>query len=250
MAGIGQQDLFGDTARQAAIAHGVPPDLFDNLIGIESSWQPYTVSPKGAIGLTQLMPATASRLQVNPWNPMQNLNGGASELRRLYDSLGDWGAALAAYNAGSPSSAAGQAYAGQVLSGVNAAGQSVGPALDASGQVLGTATSGGPGGIFSEIWQFLTDPNSPPAKALNTATGLAQGEPVLGAPPGSPSAASTVASKYLPSWLTPGNVATYGVGSLVVVVFITVGAVAIAMAGWKATPEPVKATGRAAAAVL
>jgi soluble lytic murein transglycosylase-like protein len=59
------------------------------------------VSPKGAIGLTQLMPGTAHDLGVDPRDPAQNLSGGARYLRQLLDAFGgDVEKALAAYNAG------------------------------------------------------------------------------------------------------------------------------------------------------
>jgi soluble lytic murein transglycosylase-like protein len=59
------------------------------------------VSRKGAIGLAQLMPATARDLGVNPMDPVANLNGGARYLRQLLDQFdGNVEKALAAYNAG------------------------------------------------------------------------------------------------------------------------------------------------------
>lgn len=58
------------------------------------------VSPKGAIGLAQLMPATARMLGVDPWDPVQNLEGGARYLAAQYRRFGSWRLALAAYNAG------------------------------------------------------------------------------------------------------------------------------------------------------
>ena len=67
----------------------------------ESRWNPQAVSPKGAIGLAQLMPATARDLGVNPADPVANLTGGARYLRYLLDTFdGDVEKALAAYNAG------------------------------------------------------------------------------------------------------------------------------------------------------
>ena len=89
-----------DLARDAARRHGVPQDLFARLVQQESGWNPGAVSHKGAIGLAQLMPATAGRLGVDPRDPMQNLEGGARYLKRQYDRFGSWRLALAAYNAG------------------------------------------------------------------------------------------------------------------------------------------------------
>ena len=87
-------------ARAAARRHGVPEDLFARLVQQESAWNPAARSHKGAMGLAQLMPATAKRLGVNPADPHQNLDGGARYLRMQYDTFGSWRLALAAYNAG------------------------------------------------------------------------------------------------------------------------------------------------------
>jgi len=87
-------------ARSAARRHGVPEDLFLRLVQQESGWNPRAVSHKGAVGLAQLMPATARRLGVDAKDPRQNLDGGARYLRTQYDRFRSWRLALAAYNAG------------------------------------------------------------------------------------------------------------------------------------------------------
>ena len=85
----------------AACAEGVPPALLDALIARESRYNPAAISPKGAIGLTQLLPATASALGTgNPWSTYANLKGGARYLRQQLDTFGRYDLALAAYNAG------------------------------------------------------------------------------------------------------------------------------------------------------
>lgn len=89
-----------ETARAAARRHGVPEDLFLRLVRQESGWHTGAVSPKGAIGLAQLMPDTARLLGVDPSDPQQNLEGGARYLKRQFDRFGSWPLALAAYNAG------------------------------------------------------------------------------------------------------------------------------------------------------
>lgn len=89
-----------EAARAAARKHGIPEDLFLRLVQRESGWNPRAVSHKGATGLAQLMPATASNLGVDPTDPRQNLDGGARYLRMMYDRFGSWRLALAAYNAG------------------------------------------------------------------------------------------------------------------------------------------------------
>ena len=85
---------------RAARASGVPAQLLGALIRTESAWQPQVISSAGAIGLAQLMPATAQELGVDPWDPAQNVRGGARYLRQQLDRFNDVTLALAAYNAG------------------------------------------------------------------------------------------------------------------------------------------------------
>ncbi|WP_375261330.1 lytic transglycosylase domain-containing protein [Palleronia sp.] len=89
-----------DVARMAARKHGIPEALFLNLVQRESAWDPAVVSHKGAIGLAQLMPDTARQMGVDPYDPTQNLEGGARYLAIQYRAFKDWRLALAAYNAG------------------------------------------------------------------------------------------------------------------------------------------------------
>ena len=87
--------------KQAAQAANISPALLAAVVWQESRWNPQAVSRKGAMGLAQLMPATARILGVNPADPIANLNGGARYLRQLLDQFdGDVERALAAYNAG------------------------------------------------------------------------------------------------------------------------------------------------------
>lgn len=87
-------------ARAAADRNGIPQDLFLRLVQQESGWNVDAVSNKGAIGLAQLMPGTASDLGVDPTDPTANLDGGARYLATQYRRFGNWRLALAAYNAG------------------------------------------------------------------------------------------------------------------------------------------------------
>lgn len=85
----------------AAARHGVSPHLLAALVWQESRWHPQAISPKGAVGLGQLMPATARQLAVDPRDPQANLDGAARYLRQMLDTFGgDIDRALAAYNAG------------------------------------------------------------------------------------------------------------------------------------------------------
>lgn len=87
-------------ARRIAVENGVNPDLFERLVQAESSFNPAARSKVGAQGFSQLMPATAADLGVDPSDPMQNLQGGARYLRQQIDRFGNVPMALAAYNAG------------------------------------------------------------------------------------------------------------------------------------------------------
>jgi soluble lytic murein transglycosylase-like protein len=83
----------------------VDPNLVVALVSVESSWRPGAVSPSGARGLGQLMPTTAHKLGVDPWDPAQNLRGVTSYLRSLIDRFSGRGVdtlryAIGAYNAG------------------------------------------------------------------------------------------------------------------------------------------------------
>jgi len=87
---------------QVAARESLPPQLIHSVIQVESNYDPYAVSPKGALGLMQLIPATARRFGVtNAFNPADNIQGGAKYLRYLLELYnGDYPLALAAYNAG------------------------------------------------------------------------------------------------------------------------------------------------------
>ena len=87
--------------RQAAARHGVPEWLVSAIIRAESDFNPRAVSSKGARGLMQLMPQTASILGVrDSFDPGENIEGGVRHLRGLLDRFGTLSLAVAAYNAG------------------------------------------------------------------------------------------------------------------------------------------------------
>jgi len=87
---------------RAASQHSLPPQLIHSVIKVESNYDAAAVSPKGALGLMQLIPATARRFGVsNVFDAADNIQGGARYLRYLLDLYGgDYPLALAAYNAG------------------------------------------------------------------------------------------------------------------------------------------------------
>lgn len=93
-----------DLANLAARKFALPESFVRSVMKTESGFQPSALSPKGAIGLMQLMPSTARVLGVDPKDPKQNAEGGAQYLRELlarYENDPDQVLlALAAYNAG------------------------------------------------------------------------------------------------------------------------------------------------------
>jgi soluble lytic murein transglycosylase-like protein len=93
---------FDDMIIEHARLNSVRPSLVKAVVQVESAFNPYAESPKGAIGLMQLMPATARQFGVvNPFDPEENVRAGVAYLRQLLDRYdGDERLALAAYNAG------------------------------------------------------------------------------------------------------------------------------------------------------
>ena len=89
---------------EAAIRNGLEPELLHSIAAIESGYRQQAVSGKGAVGIMQLMPATARELQADASDPEQNVNAGARYLRQLLlkymDDPYQLRKALAAYNAG------------------------------------------------------------------------------------------------------------------------------------------------------
>ena len=93
---------INELVEQTANRYRVDPGLVHAIIRVESGYDPKAVSSKGAMGLMQLVPATAQRYGVvNPFDPKQNLEGGVNYLKYLLDLFrGDLNLSLAAYNAG------------------------------------------------------------------------------------------------------------------------------------------------------
>lgn len=97
-----QRKQFSPLVRAVAKEHRLDPALLHAVITVESGYNPRARSPRGAMGLMQLMPDTARRYAVrNIWDPRENLDGGARYLRDLLAMFNDnVSLALAAYNAG------------------------------------------------------------------------------------------------------------------------------------------------------
>ena len=105
----GRSEIGGPYAADIADAaqrFGIPVGWIVAVLAAESSGDPVAVSPAGAMGLMQLMPATWADLRVrhgldrDPYDPRDNIMAGTAYLREMWDRYGNVGAMLAAYNAG------------------------------------------------------------------------------------------------------------------------------------------------------
>lgn len=94
------REMITEAAKQA----GLPPALVHSLVSAESGYRVKALSPKGAIGLMQLMPGTAAALNADPYDPKQNVEAGVAYLKdllaRYEDDPHQVTKAVAAYNAG------------------------------------------------------------------------------------------------------------------------------------------------------
>jgi soluble lytic murein transglycosylase-like protein len=90
-----------DLLTRAGSYSALAPQLLEAIAFVESRFNSAALSPKGAVGMMQLMPGTARELGVDPHDPEQNARGGADYLRRMLEMFGgDIELAVAAYNAG------------------------------------------------------------------------------------------------------------------------------------------------------
>lgn len=123
-ASVGLRPVEVDRYEQAAKAEGIDVHLLRAVAWTESRGRQNVVSPKGALGVMQLMPGTAAELGIDPLDPQANLHGGARYLARQLSRFQSVPLALAAYNAGPgavlrwggiPPYAETQAYVAQIL---------------------------------------------------------------------------------------------------------------------------------------
>ena len=101
LAPAAQSEILAIVLKEVAKHDVLDAAFVTSVIEAESNYDPVAVSPKGAMGLMQIMPATAERLGVvNPFSPEQNIRAGTQELARLMERYRNPALALAAYNAG------------------------------------------------------------------------------------------------------------------------------------------------------
>lgn len=102
---LAQQETFDQAIcrliETAAAARSIPPEMFTRLIWRESSFRPHVISGAGAQGIAQFMPGTAEEWNLDdPFDPEKAIPASAAYLTAMKDQFGNWGLALAAYNAG------------------------------------------------------------------------------------------------------------------------------------------------------
>jgi soluble lytic murein transglycosylase-like protein len=133
---------WDDVIDYRAREQGIRPDLVRAVIQVESAFNPRARSPKGAMGLMQLMPGTARDLGVrNAYDPLENIRGGVAYLRSLLDQFsGNEELALAAYNAGPRA--------------VNKYGGTVPPYRETQDYVSRIRTKSGVGGMRAVIYKI------------------------------------------------------------------------------------------------
>jgi soluble lytic murein transglycosylase-like protein len=101
----GAAEPYRDSIATAEVVYQLPDGLLGRVLYQESRFRPDVIegttrSRTGALGIAQFMPATAAELGIDPLDPHEAIDAAGSYLRKLYDQLGDWGKALAAYNWG------------------------------------------------------------------------------------------------------------------------------------------------------
>lgn len=92
--------LYAGVIANTEAANGIPTNMLARLIWTESRYRADAVSPAGAQGIAQFMPATARELGIDPFDPFQAIPAAGRYLASLYRQTGSWAEALAAYNWG------------------------------------------------------------------------------------------------------------------------------------------------------
>jgi cell wall-associated NlpC family hydrolase len=100
MGNVAVPPAYASTIAQAASSNGIPPALLAAVLSHESGFDPTAVSSAGAEGIAQFMPATASGMGIDPYDPVQAINGAAQLLGSYLLKFGSYADALAAYDAG------------------------------------------------------------------------------------------------------------------------------------------------------
>lgn len=98
--GVGSETRYTELFEEAGRRWDVDPALLAAVAQTESAFNPRAVSPAGAQGLMQFMPATAAEMNVDPWDPASAIDGAARYLRSSLDRFGSNELAIASYNAG------------------------------------------------------------------------------------------------------------------------------------------------------
>lgn len=97
---FGTPEWVKPQVQKMAEKYNLPTALLSSVLKQESGFNPNAASPAGAQGIAQIMPETAKALGINPWDPIQAIEGAAKYLRQQWDKFGKPELALAAYNAG------------------------------------------------------------------------------------------------------------------------------------------------------
>lgn len=86
--------------KDTELKYGLPNGLLSRVAYQESRYNKSALSPAGAMGLMQFMPATAAEFGIDPADPFQSIDAAGRYLKQLYGMFGDWRIAIAAYNFG------------------------------------------------------------------------------------------------------------------------------------------------------
>lgn len=219
---------YEEMADGVADAYQIPRSLFRALIQQESGWNAYAIGSKGEIGLTQLMPTTATELGVNAWEPLSNLKGGAAYLAAQFKQFGNWATALAAYNGGpsGTNKAAAKEYATDVLH-TQKELQKANPNLDQAPAAPAQEQDAWHGSVGEQIWNWIK----------NTVTGSDDPTPIGKTPapgtedPNNPSLPMPSKEDSEKFGATVATVGKYAGASVLVVVSIGIALYVLAVRG-------------------